>query len=189
MKELEERIRKEGKVLPGSILKVDSFLNHQIDALFMDRMAAEIHEAFKKDRIDRIMTVEPSGIALAQCTAMHFRVPYVFAKKAVSGNIGSDVYVSHAYSYTYGRDYEMVVSKKYVHAGERVLLVDDFLADGRAMRAMIDLCEQAGAEVAGICACIEKGFQDGGRKLREDGYRVYSLAIVQEMSEEGIRFA
>ena len=188
MKELEDRIRKEGRVLPGNILKVDSFLNHQVDALFMDRMAETIHEAFKGERIDRIMTVEASGIALAQCVAMHFKVPFVFTKKAVSGNIGTDVYVSRAYSYTYGKDYEMVVSKKYVHKGERILLVDDFLADGKAMRAMIDLCEQAGAEPAGVCACIEKGFQDGGRKLREDGYRVVSLAIIKEMNEEGILF-
>ena len=188
MKELEERIRKEGRVLPGNILKVDSFLNHQVDAVFMDRMAQTIYEAFKGERIDRIMTVEASGIALAQCAALHFKVPFVFTKKAVSGNIGPDVYVSRAYSYTYGKDYEMVVSKKYVHEGERVLLVDDFLADGKAMRAMIDLCGQAGAEVAGVCACIEKGFQEGGRKLREDGYRVYSLAVIKGMNEEGILF-
>lgn len=188
MKELEERIRKEGKILPGDILKVDGFLNHQVDAALIDRMAEEIVREFKDNRIDRIMTVEASGISLAQSTALHFGVPFVFAKKSVSGNIGSDVYTSKAYSYTYGRPYEMVVSRNYLHAGEHVLLVDDFLADGRSASAMIDICHQAGAVVEGLCVCVEKGFQPGGKKLRESGIKVFSLAVIEEMDEDHIVF-
>lgn len=186
MKELQERILKEGRILPGSILKVDSFLNHQIDMELMDHIGAYFHEKFRDAGITRVLTIEASGIPMACMTAYHFHVPVVFAKKARAANLGPDVYKSTVHSYTYGRDYQIAVSKAYLHADDNVLIIDDFLANGQAVHGLMDLCEQAGAQVGGIGICIEKGFQPGGDELRSRGIRVESLAIIDAMDDHHI---
>lgn len=188
MKALEERILKDGDILAGNILKVDSFLNHQLDIDMLKQIGKAFYEAFKEDGITRILTIEASGIAIASVAAMEFDVPVVFAKKAKSHNLGSDVFTSKVHSYTYGRDYDITVSKKYLSSTDKVLIIDDFMANGLAMEGLIDICNQAGAEVGGIGICIEKGFQPGGQRLRDKGYKLVSLAIVDEMSEGNIKF-
>ncbi len=185
MKLLEEIIASEGRVYPGNVLKVDSFLNHQIDVSLMDRMANEFYQKFKSCEITKILTIEASGIAIACSVARCFDVPMVFAKKFQSLNMGNDLYVSRISSYTYGKDYDVSVSRDYLNNKDRVLLIDDFIAIGNAMKGLIEICEQAGATVAGIGICIEKGFQSGGDDLRKMGYDVMSLAIVDSMSEDG----
>lgn len=187
MKALEERILKDGDILAGNILKVDSFLNHQLDIDMLKQIGKAFYEAFKEDGITRILTIEASGIAIASVAAMEFDVPVVFAKKAKSHNLGSDVFTSKVHSYTYGRDYDITVSKKYLSSTDKVLIIDDFMANGLAMEGLIDICNQAGAEVGGIGICIEKGFQPGGQRLRDKGYKLVSLAIVDEMSEGNIK--
>ncbi|MCR4907880.1 MAG: xanthine phosphoribosyltransferase [Lachnospiraceae bacterium] len=182
---LEERILKEGRVYPGNILKVDSFLNHQIDIELIDRIGEAFYEKYKDKGITRILTIEASGIAIACSAARFFKVPILFAKKAKSLNLGNDLYVSKVKSYTFGKEYDITLSKRYLNKGDRILLVDDFLAIGNALHGLIDICSQAGAEVEGICICIEKGFQDGGKILRDEGYDVTSLAIVSEMTDDG----
>ena len=189
MRLLEERILKDGQVRPGNVLKVDSFLNHQLDVGLLDEIGRAFFEAYKGDGITKVLTIEASGIAIACMTARHFGVPVVFAKKAKSKNIDGDVFTSTVHSYTYGRDYDITLSKKFLGPGDRVLIVDDFLAVGKAMHGLLDVCRQAGAEVGGIGIAIEKGFQPGGRTLRDAGYKVTSLAIVDEMDEDGnLRF-
>ena len=185
MKLLEERILQQGQVRPGNVLKVDCFLNHQLDVELLDAIGAEFHRIFKDDGINKILTIEASGIAIACMTARHFGVPVVFAKKAKSRNIDGDVFTSTVHSYTYGRDYEITLAKKFLSPADRVLILDDFLANGKAMRGLLDVCRQAGATVAGIGVCIEKGFQPGGAELRAEGYRVASLAIVDAMGDDG----
>ena len=185
MKFLEDRIRKDGQVRPGNILKVDNFLNHQIDVDLLDEIGKAFYEKYKDSGITRIMTVEASGIAIACAAAKWFHVPVVFAKKAKSKNIDGDVYTSVVHSFTYDKDYTVTLAKKFLNAEDRVLLVDDFLAVGKAMRGLIDICEQANAKVCGIGICIEKGFQEGGDYLRERGYEVTSLAIVEKMTDDG----
>ncbi len=182
---LEERILAEGRVYPGNILKVDSFLNHQIDIDLMDRIGEAFYEKYKDKGITRILTIEASGIAIACSAARLFKVPLLFAKKAKSLNLGNDLYVSKVRSYTFGKEYDITLSKRYLHENDRILLVDDFLAIGNALHGLIDICSQAGASVEGICICIEKGFQEGGKVLREEGYDVTSLAIVSEMTDDG----
>ena len=189
MKLLEERIRKDGQVRPGNILKVDSFLNHQLDVELLEQLGKAFYEEFKDKVITRILTIEASGIALACLAAQYFKVPVVFAKKAKSKNLDGELYTSTVHSFTYGKDFTVTLAKKFLSKEDTVLLIDDFLAVGKAMRGLIDICNQAEANIAGIGIAIEKGFQSGGRELREAGYEVYSLAIVDEMTDEGdLRF-
>jgi len=185
MKFLEDRIRRDGQVRPGNILKVDSFLNHQIDVDLLDQIGKAFYNEYKDAGITRILTIEASGIAIGCAAARYFHVPVVFAKKAKSRNIDGDVYTSTVHSFTYGKDYQITLSKKYLGPDDTVLLVDDFLAVGKAMRGLLDVCGQAGAKVAGIGICIEKGFQEGGKILRSEGYKVTSLAIVDHMTDDG----
>ena len=189
MKLLEERIRKDGQVRPGNILKVDSFLNHQLDVELLEQLGKAFYEEFKDKGITRILTIEASGIALACLAAQYFKVPVVFAKKAKSKNLDGELYTSTVHSFTYGKDFTVTLAKKFLSKEDTVLLIDDFLAVGKAIRGLIDICNQAEANIAGIGIAIEKGFQSGGRELREAGYEVYSLAIVDEMTDEGdLRF-
>lgn len=185
MKELEERIRQEGTVKPGNVLKVDAFLNHQCDVALYDAMGRAWAEYFAGRTITKILTIEASGIGMACVAARHFGdVPVVFAKKAQSINLDGDQYVSTVYSFTKQREFPVIVSRKYLGPEDHVLLIDDFLANGKALRGLIDICEHAGAAVEGIGIAVEKGFQGGGDKLREEGYDVDSLAIVESMDPQ-----
>ena len=188
MKALEEKILKEGTVLPGHILKVGSFLNHQIDADFVMEMGEEIKRLFSDTEINKILTIETSGIAIAFGAAAKMHVPLVFAKKNKSSNVNGEVYSTVVHSYTHGTDYTVVVSKDFLTKNDKVLIVDDFLANGKALVGLIDLVGQAGAELVGCCTAIEKGFQKGGDSLREQGIRVESLAIIDEMTDSAITF-
>lgn len=188
MKLLEERILRDGQVRPGNVLKVDCFLNHQLDVALLDDIGAEFHRIFKEDGINKILTIEASGIAIACMTARHFDVPVVFAKKAKSKNIDGEVFTSTVHSFTYGRDYNITLAKKFLGPNDKVLILDDFLANGKAMKGLLDVCHQAGATVGGIGICIEKGFQPGGAELRAAGYKLASLAIVERMSDDGLTF-
>lgn len=188
MKLLEERILQQGQVRPGHVLKVDCFLNHQLDVELLDEIGAEFHRIFAQDGVNKILTIEASGIAIACMTARHFHVPVVFAKKAKSKNIDGEVFTSTVHSYTYGRDFDITLAKKFLSPADKVLILDDFLANGKAMQGLLDVCKQAGATVAGIGICIEKGFQPGGDALRAEGYKVASLAIVDSMSDDGLTF-
>ncbi|MBR0145910.1 MAG: xanthine phosphoribosyltransferase [Eubacterium sp.] len=185
MKLLEERIKKDGRVYPGNILKVDSFLNHQIDVSLMDQIGDAFYEAYKDCGITKILTIEASGIAIACSTARRFGVPLLFAKKTRSLNIGNDVYTATVSSFTYKQDYQVVISKRYLSETDHVVIVDDFLATGNAMLGLADLCKMAGASVDGIGICIEKGFQNGGKQLRDMGYSVTSLAVIDSMTDDG----
>lgn len=178
----------EGQVRPGNVLKVDCFLNHQLDVDLLDKVGDEFYRIFKDDGINKILTIEASGIAIACMTARHFNVPVVFAKKAKSKNIDGEVYTSTVHSYTYGRDYDITLSKKFLSPSDKVLILDDFLANGKAMKGLLDVCAQAGATVGGIGICIEKGFQPGGAELRAAGYKLASLAIVDTMTDDQLTF-
>ena len=182
---LEERILKDGQVREGDILKVDSFLNHQVDITLLEQIGEEFYEHFRDKRITRVLTVESSGIAIACPVARRVGVPAVFAKKARSMNLDGDLYTSIVHSYTYNVDNVVTLSRQYLHADDSVLIVDDFMANGKAVQGLLDICGQAGAQVAGIGIAIEKGFQNGGRLLREAGMDLYSLAIVDSMSADG----
>lgn len=184
MKLLEERIKKDGIVKPGNVLKVDSFLNHQMDVELFNEMAAEWKRLFAGDSINKILTIEASGIGLACIAAQHFKVPVVFAKKAVNVNIDGDVYATQVESFTKKKIYNVVVSKKFLNSDDRVLVIDDFLANGCAVTGLINIIHEAGATVAGVGIAIEKGFQIGGKLLRENGIHVESLAIVDGMNPE-----
>ena len=188
MKAMEEKILKEGKVLPGGILKVGSFLNQQIDTVFLKDMAVEIGGLYQNSDVNKILTIESSGIAIATAVALEMGVPLVFAKKHKSSNVDGAVYTSVVHSYTHGTDYTIVVSSDYLCPGDRVLLVDDFLANGKALIGLTDLVTQAGAQIVGAAIAIEKGFQGGGDALRARGVRVESLAIVESMSDDAITF-
>ncbi|MEK0306570.1 xanthine phosphoribosyltransferase [Bifidobacterium favimelis] len=182
MKELEDRIRRDGTVKPGNVLKVDAFLNHQCDVALFDRMGQEWARLFSGKRIDKILTIEASGIGIACVAARHFgNVPVVFAKKTQSINLDGDQYVSSIYSYTKQREYPVIVAKRFLSQGDHVLLIDDFLAKGNALHGLIDICHHAQAVIEGIGIAVEKGFQEGGRTLRAEGYDVQSLAIVEAM--------
>ncbi|WP_422118296.1 xanthine phosphoribosyltransferase [Gardnerella sp. DNF00550] len=182
MQELEERILQDGIVKPGNVLKVDAFLNHQCDVNLFDHMGAAWAEHFRDANITKILTIEASGIGIACVAAHHFGgVPVVFAKKAQSINLDGDQYVSTVFSFTKQREFPVIVSRKYLSAEDRVLILDDFLANGKALQGLIDICNHAGASVAGIGIAIEKGFQGGGDALREAGYDLDSLAIVDAM--------
>lgn len=188
MKELEQRILADGKVLPGDILKVDGFLNHQMDMELLDHIGQEFCRLYHDEGITKILTVEASGIAVACMTAYRFRVPAIFAKKNRSLNIADDVYHSMVHSYTHQLDYPVVLSSQYLGPDETVLIVDDFLANGQAVNGLLAICEQAGCKVAGVGICIEKGFQPGGEALRRKGIRVESLAVIESMEDGIIRF-
>ena len=185
MELLEQRIREQGQVRPGNILKVDHFLNHQLDVELLDEIGKEFYRLYKDEGINKILTIEASGIAIACMTARYFHVPVVFAKKAKSKNLDGEVFTSVVHSYTYGRDYDITLARKFLGPQDKVLIVDDFLAVGKAMNGLLDICKQAGAQVGGIGIAIEKGFQPGGAALRAAGYRVTSLAIVDGMGDDG----
>ena len=185
MKELEDRILADGTVKAGGVLKVDAFLNHQCDTELFDHMGAEWARLFEGAPINKILTIEASGIGIACVAARHFGdAPVVFAKKAQSINLDGDQYTTTVYSFTKQKEFPVIVAKKYLNAGDHVLLIDDFLANGKALRGLIDLCEAAGATVEGIGIAVEKGFQGGGDALRAEGYDVDSLAIVESMNPE-----
>lgn len=184
MQLLEERIRKDGIVREGNVLKVDSFLNHQMDIRLFEEIGREFRRRFRNENITKILTIEASGIGIACITAQSFQVPVVFAKKTKTKNIAGDVYVSRVESYTHGRVYEIIVSKDFLKKEDRVLLIDDFLANGKALEGLADLVEQAGAVLVGAGVVIEKGFQPGGDIIRSRGIRLESLAIVDEMDEK-----
>ncbi len=185
---LEERILRDGVLKSGGILKVDSFLNHQMDIDFINEIGREFYRLFQKEKITKILTIEASGIGIACITAQYFHVPVVFAKKVQSKNLDGDVYTTTVHSYTHGKDYTIRVSKKFITADDRVLLIDDFLANGKAIIGLLDILQQAGASVVGAGICIEKGFQDGGAYLRSTGLRVESLAVVELDENGGVRF-
>ena len=184
MKELKEKILKEGKVCPSNIVKVDSFLNHQLDIAFLRKIGEEFYNRFKNNKVDKVLTIESSGIAIACFVAEYFNCRVVFAKKGETANCTDDKYISQAYSFTHKKMNSVFVSKPYMLADDKVLIVDDFLADGQAMSALIDIVHQAGATVVGCGVAIEKGVQEGGKKLRSQGYHVESIAIVEEMDYE-----
>ena len=188
MKLLEEKILSDGVIKPGGILKVDSFLNHQIDTALLRDMALELKELYKGEEINKILTIEASGIAIAAMVGYVFSCPLLFAKKSKSKNISSDVYSTEIESFTHGNTNTVVVSKEYLGKGDKVLIIDDFLATGAALKGLIDLCNQAGAEVAGVGIAIEKVFQGGGNEIRNLGYRVESLAKITSMSDDSIEF-
>ncbi len=188
MKALEEKILKEGTVLPGNILKVGSFLNHRLDVEFIMEMGKEIARIFSDCEVTKILTIETSGIAIAMGAAAAMKLPVVFAKKNKTGNLSDEVYKTVVHSYTHGKDYNVVVSKEFLGECDKVLIIDDFLANGKALLGLIDIVEQAGAHVAGTSCAIEKGFQRGGDELRKKGIRVESLAIIESMTDSAITF-
>lgn len=184
---LEERIQKDGIVKEGNVLKVDSFLNHQMDISLFEQMGAEFKKRFEGEQIDKILTIEASGIGIACIVARYFNVPVVFAKKAKSVNIDGETYVAEVESFTHKTKNQVIVSKRFLSEGENVLIIDDFLANGCALQGLISIVKEAGANVAGIGIAIEKGFQIGGRTIRNLGYHLESLAIVDSMdSENGV---
>ncbi len=188
MQELQERIRREGKVLPGNIIKVDGFLNHRVDVKLMEAIADEFAKYFDVGNITMVLTAEASGIALATICAQRYGVPMVFAKKAKSDNIEGGLYQSEIFSYTYKKKVTQILSKEWLTAADRVLIVDDFMANGEAVRGLCDLVSQAGAELKGIGIAVEKGFQGGGDRLREMGLNYHALAVIESADENGIVF-
>jgi len=188
MELLKNRILRDGKVKDEHIIKVDGFLNHQIDIELMDAISREFRRLFQNEKITKVITIEASGIAIACFTALRFHVPMVFAKKSESKNIDGEVYTTTVTSFTRGRDYTVILEKKYLSADDRIIIVDDILATGKAQRGLLDISAQAGASVAGIGIVIEKGFQGGGDALRNDGYNVQSLAIIDSMRDGTVRF-
>lgn len=184
MEALERRIRKDGIVKKGNVLKVDNFLNHQMDIELFNEMGKEFRRLFAEKKINKILTIEASGIGLACVAAQYFQVPVVFAKKAQSINIDGEVYSTKIESFTHKRVYDVIVSRKYLGPEDHVLIIDDFLANGCAVNGLIEIIEKSGAVVEGIGIAIEKGQQPGGRKLRERGYQVESLAVVESMDDE-----
>ena len=181
MKLLEERIRRDGVIKEGDILKVDSFLNHQIDPELIGAIAEEFHRKFAADDVTKILTIEASGIAIAIEVARVFGVPMVFAKKNQTKNIAGDVYTSKVVSYTHGRTYDIILSKSFLGPEDRVLVIDDFLANGAALNGLLEIIDQAGAHLCGCGVAVEKGFQPGGDELRSRGIKLRSLAIVESM--------
>lgn len=185
---LKQRIREEGRILPGPVIKVSSFLNHQMDPDLIMAIGTELAKRFANDNVTKILTIESSGIAIALAVGAALHVPVLFAKKHRSSNVSGELYQTVVHSYTHGTDYTVVVEREYLSAGDRVLIVDDFLANGKAIEGLLSLISQAGAEAAGAGIAIEKGFQEGGAVLRENGLRVESLAIIDKMDENGIEF-
>lgn len=189
MRLIEEKILKYGKVYPGNVLKVDSFLNHQVDVPLIAALAQEIYQHYNSCAVTKILTIEASGILLAGMTAQLFHVPMLFAKKSAAKNMSDGVYTAKVRSFTHGNEYTMVVSKEYLNKDDKVLLIDDFLADGNALRGLMEIVKAAGAVTVGAGIAIEKGFQQGGDKLREEGLDIFSLAIIGSMdAQEGVTF-
>lgn len=188
MKLLEEKIIAEGKVFPGNILKVGSFLNHQLDVDFLMEMGREIKRLFDGSHITKIVTIEASGIAIAVAAAAVMHVPVVFAKKNKSKNLTPDVYKTRVHSYTHGQDYDVVISKEFLTSSDNILIIDDFLANGAALEGLIDIANQAGASVEGVAIAIEKAFQEGGKRIRAKGIRIESLAMIESMDDNSVKF-
>jgi len=189
MEQLKERIRREGKVLPGNIIKVDGFLNHRVDTKLLNDIADEFARYFDISRITTVLTAEASGIALATVCAQKFGVPMLFAKKAKSDNIESGLYQSEVFSYTYKKKVTLLVSQEWLHADDHVLIIDDFMANGFAMQGLVDIVNAAGATLEGIGVAVEKGFQGGGDKFRAmEGVRYKALAVIEKADENGIIF-
>lgn len=188
MKALEEKILREGKILPGNVVKVGGFLNQRLDVDFLMELGREIAQTFSDAGVNKVLTVEASGIALAVAAAAALHVPAVFAKKHASANLSGDLYTAEVYSYTHQKSYTIMVSREYLSAEDRVLIVDDFLACGNAVGGLMKMVQEAGATLVGVSAAIEKGFQGGGDALREKGIRVESLAVIESMDEHSIRF-
>ena len=188
MKKLEEKILKEGRIAIGNILKVDGFLNHQMDVAFLDEVGAEFYRLFKDAGVTKILTIEASGIGVACLTARYFGVPVVFAKKSKSSNISSDVYMARVDSYTHQSSHDVIVARDFLCKGERILIIDDFLAKGNALQGLVSICRHAGCEIVGAGIVIEKAYQGGGEDIRRQGVRVESLARIASMNENGITF-
>ena len=188
MKLLEDKIKSEGRILPGSVLKVSAFLNHQIDSLLIMELGKEFARLFEDMNPTKILTIESSGIAIAFATGVSMQIPVVFAKKHKTSNIFGDAYSSVVHSYTHNCDYTLIVERDFLKKGDRVLIIDDFLANGKAIDGLLEIISQAGAEPVGAGIAIEKGFQEGGERLRSKGLRVESLAIIEHMDESGIKF-
>ncbi len=185
MKALEERIIKEGIVLPGDVLKVGSFLNHKIDTVLLSQMASEAAELFKNEEITKIVTVEASGIALATAIGIKIGVPVVFAKKNMTSNVSGQVYSAKVHSYTHNRDNVIIIPKDYLNSDDKFLIVDDFLASGEAIEGLISIINDCGGKISGCLAAVEKGFQGGGDALRSRGIKVESLALIESMDKNG----
>ena len=181
MKLLEEKILKDGVIKSGNVLKVDSFLNHQIDVPFVAELGKELQRQFADRPINKILTIEASGIGIACVAAMYFQVPVVFAKKSSGSNMYKDVYFTQIYSYTHSKMNDVVVSKRFLSKDDHVLIIDDFLANGCALEGLIDIVRQSGGTVEGVGVAVEKGFQGGGDKLRAAGVNLHSLAIIESM--------
>lgn len=189
MKLLEDRIRKDGKIRGTDVLKVDSFLNHQMDVALFDEIGKEFYRLFGDCSVTKILTIEASGIGIACAVARPFNVPVIFAKKNKTKNIAGDVYTSKVESFTHGKVYDIIVSKEFLNPKDRVLLIDDFLANGSALQGLIKLVNDAGATLVGAGICVEKAFQPGGELIRSMGVRVESLARIKSLSEEnGVEF-
>lgn len=188
MELLKERIRREGKVLPGNIIKVDGFLNHRVDTKLLEALADEFAKYFDISKITMVLTAEASGIALATICAQKYGVPMLFAKKAKSDNIEGGLYQSEVFSYTYKKKVTLIVSHEWLHADDHVLIIDDFMAKGYAVHGLIDIVEKAGAQLMGIGIAVEKGFQHGGDDLRKKGYNIHSLAIIDKAEPGCIEF-
>ena len=184
MQLLQDRIRKDGKIKEGNVLKVDSFLNHQMDIQLFEEIGKEFKRRFEGEKINKILTIEASGIGIACVVAQSFGVPVVFAKKNQTKNIAGDVYTTKVESFTHGRVYDIIVAKEFLGKGDRVLLIDDFLANGMALEGLAELVQLSGAELVGAGIVIEKGFQQGGDSLRSQGIRIESLAIIDSMNEK-----
>lgn len=188
MRLLEEKIQKEGEIIGNDIVKVDMFLNHQIDVNLLCEIGKEFRSLFSEEKITKILTIEASGIGIACITAQYFDVPVLFAKKGMHRNIGKDLYTSDVFSFTKGITTTIGVSKRYIGPDDHILIIDDFLANGEAVKGLIDLCNQAGATVEGVGIVIEKGFQPGGKELRKSGLHVESLAIIESINDGNIVF-
>lgn len=189
MKALQDKILKDGRVAPGNILKVDNFLNHQLDIAFLNEIGKEFKERFKDEKVDKILTIEASGIAIASIASQHFgNVPVVFAKKVESKNLDKDVYETKVFSFTKGKEYSVKVSKKYLNKGENILVLDDFLANGRAAIGLKDIVDQSQANLVGIGIVIEKGFQEGRQLLLDNGVRLESLAVLDSIENGEVKF-
>ncbi len=185
MELLEQRIRKDGRIYAGDVLKVDSFLNHQMDVDFLSILGKEFYNLFADCGVNKILTMEASGIGIACMTAQFFHCPVVYAKKGRSSNMAKDVWRSQVHSYTHGSDHDVVVSRQYLTEKDNVLLIDDFLAHGSASMALLNICRQAGAKVVGCGVCVEKAYQEGEQLLRDAGIRVEALAKIKSMSTDG----
>lgn len=188
MKLLQDAILERGRVKDGDVLKVDAFLNHQMDVELINEIGREFHRLYKDQGVNKILTIEASGIGIACITAQHFGVPVVFAKKTQSRNIDGEVYTSKVTSFTHQREYDVIVSKNFLGENDRVLLVDDFLAKGSAMLGLINLVRQSGAKIVGAGICIEKGFDAGGKLVRAEGIHVESLAVIKQLKDGKIEF-